>query len=89
MGWPIGLLIDASKGYPTDNNFNTGLNVQNTIIGGCKTPVAILPALLHQPEPLSYTSHWFNTSLWKYNCKQTDDVKLGMHLIMLILILVH
>ena len=20
MGWPIGLLIDASKGYPTDNN---------------------------------------------------------------------
>ena len=39
MGYPVGLFIDASKGYPTDNNFATGLNVQNTIIGGCTIPV--------------------------------------------------
>jgi hypothetical protein len=36
MGWPTGLLIDASKGVPTDNNIKANtLQVQNTIIAGC------------------------------------------------------
>ena len=36
MGWPTGLLIDASKGTPTDNNIKANtLYVQNTIIAGC------------------------------------------------------
>ncbi|MEO8108736.1 MAG: hypothetical protein ABI594_01830 [Ginsengibacter sp.] len=39
MGWPIGLLIDASKGYPTDNNIPGTLSVQSTIIAGSATPV--------------------------------------------------
>lgn len=44
MGWPIGLLIDASKGYPTDNNIPDSLFVQNTIIGGCNVPVKYAPS---------------------------------------------
>lgn len=38
-GWPIGLLVDASKGTPTDNNIPGALFVQNTIIAGCTSPV--------------------------------------------------
>lgn len=35
MGWPRGLLIDASTGTPTDNNITSGgLVVKNTIISG-------------------------------------------------------
>ena len=40
MGYPTGLLIDASKGTPTDNNIRANtLQVQNTIIAGCNVPV--------------------------------------------------
>lgn len=36
MGYPTGLLIDASKGTPTDNNIQANtLFVQNTTIAGC------------------------------------------------------
>jgi hypothetical protein len=63
MGWPKGLLIDASKGYPTDNNFATGLNVQNTIIGGCATPVTYA-ASTTSPTGATNASilNWFNTA---------------------------
>lgn len=63
IGWPVGLLIDASKGYPTDNNFATGLSVQNTIIGGCATPVSYAASTT---APTGATSasilDWFNTT---------------------------
>ncbi|HEX5152411.1 MAG TPA: hypothetical protein VFW07_13270 [Parafilimonas sp.] len=40
MGYPTGLLIDASKGTPTDNNIRANtLQVQNTVIAGCAVPV--------------------------------------------------
>jgi hypothetical protein len=40
MGYPTGLLIDASKGTPTDNNIRANtLQVQNTVIAGCNVPV--------------------------------------------------
>ncbi len=39
MGYPVGLLIDASKGSPTDLNIPNALNVQNTIISG--SPLAV------------------------------------------------
>lgn len=40
IGWPVGLLIDASKGRATDLNINDStLKVSNTIIAGCKVPV--------------------------------------------------
>ena len=36
MGWPTGLLIDASKGTPVQGNITAGkLVVQNTTIAGC------------------------------------------------------
>jgi hypothetical protein len=41
-GWPQGLLIDASKGIPSDNNITgstPSLFVKNTIIAGCASPV--------------------------------------------------
>lgn len=41
MGFPTGLLIDASKGTPTDNNIAANnLLVQNSVIAGCNTPVS-------------------------------------------------
>lgn len=79
MGWPIGLLIDASKGYPTDNNFNAGLNVQNTIIGGCKTPVSYSASTTSPTGATSATIlDWFNTASYGNTIvSATDDVKLG------------
>ncbi|HRQ51483.1 MAG TPA: hypothetical protein PLR74_13145, partial [Agriterribacter sp.] len=39
MGWPTGLLIDASKGVPVQGNITAGtLVVQNTTIAGCAVP---------------------------------------------------
>ena len=39
MGWPTGLLIDASKGLPVDNNIKANtLFVYNTVIAGCNKP---------------------------------------------------
>jgi hypothetical protein len=79
MGWPVGLLIDASKGYPTDNNFANGLNVQNTIIGGCNVPVKYAASTT---SPTGATSasilDWFNTTSYGNTVvTATTDVKLG------------
>ena len=39
MGWPAGLLIDASKGAPVHGNITAGkLVIQNTTIAGCAAP---------------------------------------------------
>ena len=39
MGWPAGLLIDASKGTPVHGNITAGkLVIQNTTIAGCAAP---------------------------------------------------
>jgi hypothetical protein len=36
LGWPIGILIDGSKGSPTDLNINDStLRIRNCIISGC------------------------------------------------------
>lgn len=63
MGWPIGLLIDASKGYPTDNNIPGSLSIQNTIIGGCTTPIKYA-ASTATPTGATDASiiDWFNTT---------------------------
>jgi len=40
IGWPIGLLIDASTGTPVDNNItDSSLRFRNNIIAGCNTPI--------------------------------------------------
>lgn len=79
IGWPMGLLFDASKGYPTDHNFTTGLSVQHTIIGGCATPVSYAASTT---APTGATSasilDWFNTtSFGNTILNATADVKLG------------
>ncbi len=41
LGWPTGVLIDATTGTATDLNITAGtLNIKNTTIAGCKTAVA-------------------------------------------------
>lgn len=78
MGWPIGLLIDASKGYPTDNNFASGLNVQNTIISGCNIPVQY-SASVSSPTGATTSSvlEWFNThSFGNTIISLNDDLKI-------------
>jgi hypothetical protein len=78
MGWPTGLLIDASKGIPTDNNIPGTLFVQNTIIAGCNTPVKYSASTL---TPTGATSasilDWFNMTTNNNTILTTnDDVKL-------------
>lgn len=62
MGWPQGLLIDASKGVPTDNNIPANLLVQNTILAGNNIPVKYSPSAT---TPTGATDAsilaWFNT----------------------------
>ncbi len=58
MGWPVGILIDASKGYPTDNNIPASLFVQNNIIAGCAVPVKYA-ASASSPTGFDVTT-WFN-----------------------------
>lgn len=79
LGYPTGLLIDASKGTPTDNNIaaNT-LMVKNTIIAGCPVPVAYSPSA---SSPTAWTAQsaidWFNTAAFANAIlTTTDEVKL-------------
>ncbi|MGB8193035.1 MAG: hypothetical protein WCF67_13990 [Chitinophagaceae bacterium] len=80
MGWPTGLLIDASKGVPTDNNITAGsLLIQNTVISGCAKPVA------YSVSPTTPTGWndaaalaWFNTAASGNTIYATnDEVKLS------------
>jgi hypothetical protein len=79
MGYPIGLLIDASKGVPTDNNIPGSLFVQNTIIAGCPTPVAYS---VSSTSPTGSTSAsitaWFTTAAYGNSILTNNtDVNLG------------
>jgi hypothetical protein len=80
-GWPNGLLIDASKGTPTDNNIFTAspsLNVQNTIIAGCPAPVvySVSPSI-----PTGKTQNdivdWYNTAAYS-NSILANNADLGL-----------
>lgn len=68
MGFPNGLYIDATKGVPTDNNIPGTLNVQNTIIAGCPTPVLYsLGTNINVPITPNTTAtitDWFNTAAY-------------------------
>lgn len=45
LGWPIGVLIDGSKGHPTDLNINDStLRIRNSIIAGSPVPVKYAPS---------------------------------------------
>ncbi len=78
MGWPTGLLIDASKGTPTDNNIKGGtLFVQNTIIAGC--PKATDYSVSSNPTgwTAADVNTWFTTAAYGNSILTTnDEVKL-------------
>lgn len=79
MGYPTGILIDASKGTPTDNNIQSGnLQIQRTIVAGCATPLSYSPST---SSATGWTTDelttWFKTpadSNMIYNT--SDEVKL-------------
>jgi hypothetical protein len=80
-GWPQGLLIDASKGVPTDNNFSGAsptLFVQNNIIAGCPQPV-VYSASSTTATGATTTSilAWFSTGAFS-NTILTNNTDAGL-----------
>ena len=78
MGYPVGLLIDASKGSPTDLNIPNTLNVQNTIISG--SPLAVnYAASITAPTGATVASitTWFQTAAYG-NSILTTNPEVGL-----------
>lgn len=79
LGYPTGLLIDASKGTPTDNNIAAGtLAFQNSVIAGCAVPVAYSASGTSATGWSSQSAiDWFNTAASANTIYGTvDEVKL-------------
>ncbi len=78
MGYPKGLLIDASKGTTTDNNIQANtLFVQNTIIAGCAKPVDYSPGSPATGWDAAAALNWFNDASNGNSVLNTnDEVKL-------------
>ncbi|MEP6594519.1 MAG: hypothetical protein ABJA71_01180 [Ginsengibacter sp.] len=79
MGWPIGFLIDGSKGSPTDLNIQSNeLEIENTIVANCAVPVKYAPSATAPTGATDATiTSWFldaanGNSILTIN----DDVKL-------------
>ena len=63
MGWPIGLLVDASKGTPVQNNITAGtLLVQNTTITGCASATKFADNATPTGWTNTQVSDWFSTA---------------------------
>jgi hypothetical protein len=78
MGWPTGLVIDASKGTPTDNNIPASLLVQNSIIAGCATPVSYAASTTSPTGATNATINtWFNTASYG-NSILTNNTDVGL-----------
>ncbi len=63
LGWPTGLLIDATTGRPTDLNISaTTLNIKGLILAGCATPLRYAASTT---APTGWATAdlttWFNT----------------------------
>lgn len=78
MGWPKGILIDANKGIPTENNIAAGtLAIQNTLIAGCATPLDYAVAVPPTAYTLAQLTSWFTSDAFGNGILATnDDVKL-------------
>jgi hypothetical protein len=77
-GWPIGLLIDASKGVPTDNNIPGALFVQNSIIAGSTSPVKYAASTTAATGATDATIlNWFNTTAYG-NSILTNNTDVGL-----------
>ena len=74
IGWPIGVLIDASKGRATDLNIaDSSLRIRNTIIAGCDVPVKYAagnPNATPRPVARSETSYTSPTKTVR-NCSDS------------------
>ena len=79
MGWPTGILIDASKGSPTDRNLGEGLDLQNNIIAGCPVPIAYAASTTQATGATAASIlAWFNTPVFGNTIvTKNSDVKLG------------
>jgi len=80
MGYPTGILIDASKGVPTDNNISGNtLFVQNTIISGSAKPVDYsASATAATGWTAADAINWFNTASYGNSIlAANDEVKLA------------
>ncbi|MGN6542866.1 MAG: hypothetical protein ACTHKY_18805 [Ginsengibacter sp.] len=79
MGYPKGILIDASKGTPTDNNISGNtLFVQNTIVAGSAKPIDYSAS---STAATGWTAtdalNWCNTAAYGNSILATnDEVKL-------------
>jgi hypothetical protein len=64
MGWPTGLLVDATTGRPTDLNITTDNSMffQNNIIAGCAIPLRYTASTTAPTGwDLAALTTWFNT----------------------------
>lgn len=74
MGYPTGLLIDASKGVPTDNNITANtLQVQNTVIAGCNVPVDYAANATPTGWDKAAAVNWFLTPANSNSILTTND----------------
>lgn len=79
MGYPTGILIDASKGTPTDNNITANtLVIKNTTVSGCAVPIDYVAS---PTTPTGWTAAdattWFTDAAKGNSILATnDDVKL-------------
>jgi hypothetical protein len=79
IGWPTGLIIDASKGRATDLNIDDStLRVRHTVIAGCKTPVAY-SASASSPTGATTASitTWFTSSPGNSILATVNDAQLA------------
>ncbi|MBX3253113.1 MAG: hypothetical protein KF862_03140 [Chitinophagaceae bacterium] len=68
LGWPTGILIDASTGRATDRNITDGtLNMAGVVVAGCKTPVSYTRGSNTDITGATTESinTWFNTPAYK------------------------
>ena len=75
LGWPVGILIDATKGAPTDLNINDStLRMRNCIIAGCATPISYA-ASTSAPTGATATSiqNWFTNPYFGNSILTTND----------------
>lgn len=79
LGYPTGILIDASKGTPTDNNISSNsLMMQNIIVAGCAKAIDYSAS----STPTGWTADdaiaWFNTTGFGNKIfPTTDEIKLS------------
>lgn len=72
LGWPIGVLIDDTKGSATTANMaDSSLRIRNTIIAGCDVPVKYAGAVAGQSD--AAVQSWFGNAYFGNSTLATVD----------------